>query len=77
MASHFRAQVCRDVARSLREQAAKATCPGVRIQMFSTARGYDLMAESIERSAGRIRAAISNVASFPGPAVEGEVVSAG
>jgi hypothetical protein len=45
--------------------------------MFYVARGYDQMAESIERSARRLRAAIPNAASFPGPTVEGEVVSAG
>jgi hypothetical protein len=41
--------------------------------VFYTARRYDLMAENIERSAGRIRVAILNVASFPRPAVEREV----
>jgi hypothetical protein len=44
--------------------------------MFYTARGYDLMAENIEQFAGRNRVATSNVASFPGPAIEREVVSA-
>ena len=47
MARHYRAQIYRNIARSFREEAAKATCPGVRIQMFYTARGYDQMAESI------------------------------
>jgi hypothetical protein len=77
MARHCRAQVYRDVARSFREEAAKAKCPGVRIQMFYTARGYDQMAESIERSARKIRAAIPKVASYPAPAVESEAVAAG
>jgi hypothetical protein len=45
--------------------------------MFYTARGYDRMAESIERSARKIRPAIPKAASFPAPAVESEVVSAG
>ena len=74
MAGHFRAKVYRDVAQSLREQAAKTTCPGVRIQMFYSARSYDLMAESIDRSARKNPDAISNVACFPGPPVEREAV---
>ena len=77
MARHCRAQVYRDVARSFREEAAKAPCPGARIQMFYVARGYDQMAESIERSARKIRPAIPKAASFPVPTVEEEVVSAG
>src|SRR6266436_6526455 len=49
MANQFRAQVYRDVAKHFREGATYASSSRCRIDIESTAHGYDLRAEGIER----------------------------
>ena len=49
MLAPFRAQIYRDVAHLLREQAAAST-PEIQKEMEATARQYDLLAESVEMS---------------------------
>jgi ABC-type phosphate transport system ATPase subunit len=49
MPTPFRAQIYRDVAHLLREQAAAST-PEIQKEMEATARQYDLLAESVEIS---------------------------
>jgi hypothetical protein len=49
VANQFRAQVYRDIAKHFRERATYASSSKCRIDMESTAHGYDLMAEGIER----------------------------
>ena len=47
MSTQFRAQIYRDVAHLLRQQAAAST-PEIQKEMEATARQYDLLAESVE-----------------------------
>ena len=49
MSTQFRAQIYRDVAHLLRQQAAAST-PEIQKEMEATARQYDLLAESVEMS---------------------------
>ena len=49
MSTPFRAQIYRDVAHLLREQAAAST-PEIQKDIEATARQYDLLAESVEMS---------------------------
>jgi len=49
MSTQFRAQIYRDVAHILPQQAAAST-PEIQKEMEATARQYDLLAESVEMS---------------------------
>jgi len=49
MSTQFRAQIYRDAAHLLRQQAAAST-PEIQKEMEATARQYDLLAESVEMS---------------------------